>query len=453
MRGFILLEVLVSIMISSMIFMSLMGALFQLSKARVSVDDSIDVYTRVTTIVNLMQQDFQGSMIPVQAEVAQEKKQTPVGQPQQKNEPQVEKQEAPQTTEQQAGAQEKTKPVKDIFYSSIKDNNVAMISCITNNPTTVYWSERAGKAKPRVMRIVYTLVPDPAHKESFLLKRQEGSELDLDAYKNSEKPIARAYEIAEGIKQFKITYLYLEKKEEAQPQQEKGIPQGKQKEAPTKEQPQKKEPAPKPDYKAKADWLSDAEEKKDQKSQKDPLFPSHMVVSLLMFNSTYKTESPFEFVVTLDANEAQQLKQAQMRYKQEAQNASAGAQKPAEIAPKETEPKEDATHEDSEKTINLFVFNKGSAPEKPQEKNSAHELLAENLVHSSMQQFYEDTMNEREQGNNEQTMPENANENSGDSEQVDELQGKIDIVHDGDRTHIVYQGPIALTHDSLRGIS
>ncbi len=480
MRGFILLEVLVSIMISSMIFMSLMGAVFQLSKARVIVDDSIDVYSRVSTIMGLMEQDFGGATIPVQADLPNDKKQGEQPEPKKETPKEGGKKEEQPQEKTASSKEEKTQPIKNIFYSTLKNNDTHLVSCITNNPTAIYWSDRAGKAKARIARVVYTLVPDPARKESFLLKRQEGAQLELDLYTNPEKSVARAYEVAEGIKQFSVTYLYLEKKEEPQkapaPADVKGAPK---EAAPKKEEPVKKEPPQKPDYKTKPDWGVVDQKDAGEKKSKEPLMPLFMAVHLVLWNSTYKRDYVFDFIIELCAQEAEQVKQAQLRYVED-KKAAAGQQQPSQSSatPAAAQPVSAAPEKSApEKELDLVAHNRPQ--QQPRERYtqaqeerkkepiivasegnlpaSFEEKLAEHIMQEFMKEMHAQELEKIEQSNDQDEQgqaqkTEKLSDESGYQEQIDMPAGRIDVVKEGDKTYVVYQGPLPLTQEMLEGI-
>lgn len=475
MRGFILLEVLVSIMISSMIFMSLMSAVFQLSKARIVVDDAIDVYSRVSTIMGLMEQDFGGATIPVQAELPRDKKQAEQ-QSQKKETAEQGKHEEVQSSEKAAGKDETVKPIKNIFYGTRKNNDIHLLSCITNNPTAVYWSDRAGKAKPRVARVVYTLVPDPTRKESFLLKRQEGSLLELDLYTHPEKSVARAYEVAEGIKQFSVAYLYLEKKEEAQ----KGpmtsdVKNGSKEALLKKEEPVKKQPSEKPDYKSKPEWGVFDQKNGEEKNLKEPLMPLFMAVHLVMWNSTYKKEYIFDFIIEICAQEAEQIKQAQMRYvedKKPVQKEQESSPRAATPIPVQEAPVAPQKISDLTAYNNTQQGDTGSQNYQPKQtfkepiivasesnvSKSAEEQLADTIIEGFMQEVHNKVAEKIEEDNrlSDQEGVQTADQTVDDffgQEQIDMPAGRIDLVQDGEKTYVVYQGPIPITQGMIGGLA
>jgi hypothetical protein len=309
MKGFILLEVLVSILMSSFVFMSLAAGLFQLSKGLQTIDSVIDASTRASTLYTLLERDFIGTMIPVQAAVAQQKKGKVGEKKSDTKAPEVKEspaQEAAQT------AQKKEKPITHIFYSTLEKENANLISCITSDPVPIYWSERAGKAKPRIVRVIYRLKPDPAiEKEtSFVLTRQEGPQLDFDAYIKPEGSVPPEHVVISGIKSLRVNYGYIEEKEEEQkaPTDKKSAPA----ETPAIKKDQKRE------YKLKNDWPEPPKEESSAvKKESLPLIPSYADISLVLWDPLYKRDQTFSFVINFVSDEEQLETQAALRFVQE----------------------------------------------------------------------------------------------------------------------------------------
>ena len=109
--------------------------------------------------------------------------------------------------------EEKLKPKIDkIFFSENKGANLQTLTFISNNPLPVYWSKKAGKPQPKMVRIVYRLQPDPARRDSYRLMRQEGDDLSYAAYDPKiplEKQKYRPYEVIDGIKNLSVLYYYV----------------------------------------------------------------------------------------------------------------------------------------------------------------------------------------------------------------------------------------------------
>lgn len=177
-RGFMLIEVLIASLISAIFGVILFAAYYQSNRVTRSIDDFIDVYSREALLQHQLERDIFGAFIPEQAKA-------------------------------------KENAIENIFVSTNKDGTFDMLTFITNNPLTTY-----GGSKPRIVRVVYRLKPDKVNdheKNSYTLFRQESINLDLKAFKLSDTLDAksiRTYEVADGIKSFKIEHTAIVPKED-----------------------------------------------------------------------------------------------------------------------------------------------------------------------------------------------------------------------------------------------
>ena len=64
---------------------------------------------------------------------------------------------------QNEGEKKPKKPLEKVFYSVNKEGNLNQLSFLTTNPLQVYWSSKAGSAKPRIARVLYTLKEEKRH--------------------------------------------------------------------------------------------------------------------------------------------------------------------------------------------------------------------------------------------------------------------------------------------------
>ena len=90
-----------------------------------------------------------------------------------------------------------------------KEGNIDQLSFITTNSLQVYWSDKAGSAKPRIVRVLYMLKEEPTKdaKKSYSLIRQESNNLEFDPIAKGGKDISE-YVLAEGIKSATIEYTF-----------------------------------------------------------------------------------------------------------------------------------------------------------------------------------------------------------------------------------------------------
>ncbi len=153
----------------------------------------------------------------------------------------------------------------------------------------VYWSARAGGARPRIARVVYRLVPVAAKRanapQSYALMRQESSNLDFDAYKSDAAQPIRAFELIDGIKELKISFgAQIEKKEEGK----KAAAQA------GKKQGQKK---PETTYKKFDDW--NVEEQQEQEQEKRRIVPHDVDGTLTLWDAQKKYTTTINFKIAI----------------------------------------------------------------------------------------------------------------------------------------------------------
>lgn len=209
MRGFTLIEVLIATLIAAILGGLLMSTYYQVNRSAQSMDNLITTHERLVLIAHQLERDISGAFIPRTFGKKEEKPAEPTQGEQLTSESSEEKSE--QDTQPQG--ETKQQKIKHIFFSSNKDKQLDSLTFITNNPLQVYWSARAGQAKPRIARVVYRLVPEkenPRQKNravSYSLMRQESGNLDFNAFKAQEGERAiRAFEVANGIKDFKVRF-------------------------------------------------------------------------------------------------------------------------------------------------------------------------------------------------------------------------------------------------------
>ncbi len=255
-KGFILIELLIATLIAGMISVLLLTALQQTNKFQAVIDDNIDIYTRATIFHRQLEKDIMGAFVPVQAykQLTNDKKQ-------------------------------KKPPLDYVFYSINRDKRLDILTFITTNPLAVYWGAKAGSAKPRVARVVYQLQPEDEKKTSFILFRQEGSELAFAHYKKDNPKAPRAYQLINGIKDLSVTYTIVEEQED---------------------------PNKKPSYKTVNTW--NWPQKNQQNKKEEPPLPQFITVNLALWDNDYKRDVSFTFTFTL-LIEAKKEQSSQMQQK------------------------------------------------------------------------------------------------------------------------------------------
>lgn len=279
-QGFILIEVLLAAVIAAMIGAALFTSLYQITRFTTVVDNYADVWTKASIAHRQMEKDLLGVFIPVAAEKAPEKKKEEGA----KNDKEKKEQEAPQPKK------EPIKLVNHVFYGVNKESVLDTLTFITDNPMQVYWGARAGKAKPRIARVVYRLIKDKNEKNSYTLMRQEGYDLYFDAYKEASSKDMRQYPMIEGIKQMAVSYGVVEKEDQSDQKEDKA----------KEKKPQKIK------YKVLKEWKK--EDKGDQKKEegkeskkKEIELPAFVLIKLTLWDQQKKRDVYFEFKIPLIA--------------------------------------------------------------------------------------------------------------------------------------------------------
>jgi type II secretory pathway component PulJ len=264
-QGFMLIELIIATLIASLIAGLLFAMLFQITLVQTSVDNVIDLSVRVGVVENQLEKDLTGCFVPKQAEESSSAKaMADTSKDVKKVEPEGDKKET-------------AKLIQKIFYSTNKNGQLDTLTFITNNPLVVYAGKDVGVAKPKAVRVQYTLTPEEHKKDSYALLRQESMELDLEKYKN-----VTPYEVIGGIKKCTVTFTARIPKQQDNKQQ-------------ASEQNSSKVLY---EYKTLNEWVS--EQKKEDKESKDksefPRIPYSVEMKLTLWDLQEKKEKEFTVV-------------------------------------------------------------------------------------------------------------------------------------------------------------
>lgn len=295
--GFMLLELIVATLIASILSGVLLTALSQSSRVQASVDNTIHISERIGIVVGQLEKDLAGAFVPTQAEKKDEKSASAEATAATTSSAKTSADaSADKDAKEKAGQKKEIKPIEKIFYATNKDGMLDTLTFVTNNPLVVFVGKDVGTVKPKMVRVQYTLKPDPENKESFILFRQESNELDLAEYKN-----VRPYEVIGGIKKLSVSYTArLEKKEESSSAKAS---------ADTKKEKQKKLY----EYKVQPDWVSEqkketSKDKQDEKKEQEfPRIPHSVEFKVTLWDKANKKDKDFIFVcaIPVDSIEAQ----------------------------------------------------------------------------------------------------------------------------------------------------
>lgn len=221
-QGFTLVEMLLATVIAGILSTVLFSTLNQVQRSFTFIDFFVESHTNAALLYNRLEKDLVGATVPL---LFQEKI--------------AEKMEAAQATQKQKGQKLKAKQVKNqtpqkekkteqpvtepqgppppklthIFYATKQaQDQLQILTCITSNPVRAYWSKKAGKGKPHLVRVVYSLeleegqfAQDGQSIRTYKLLRQESPELEYAKFKGPESKIKK-HELATGIASCKIKY-------------------------------------------------------------------------------------------------------------------------------------------------------------------------------------------------------------------------------------------------------
>lgn len=255
--GLTLIELMFGLGISMGVMSLLFTAFFQINRVSDVAQDLFDWDIRIGILNNQLERDISGIFIPVQVEA-------PIAAADQKDKP-------------------KERPVKNIFYSSNKENSLQIFTFISNNPVSVFSKEQQQiAAKPRVVRIVYRLAQSTNLSGAFVLTRQEGTDLDFDNYDPKTSKF-KAYELADGIKSIKISFQFPiinDKKD----QQAKAI-----------------------EYKTLTSWDEKELFKDAKNSTKQPRIAQYISMEIILWDAQKERERTYSLHFTVGGFEGQKL--------------------------------------------------------------------------------------------------------------------------------------------------
>lgn len=279
--GFILIELLVSLLIASLLSIGMMNSLTMVFKTNDIMDGLMDTSAGAMRMQQQLERDLSGVIIPLSLIATDASGQTPLpgNQPGQTPAVPAPKKELVEQKNQQ------------LFFATQKDKNTDVLTFITTNPLASFWSDTAGQSKSRIARVVYRLEPDKNNPPLFRLMRQEGMDLDFKQYESGAKKQIQALEVARGIKAFSLTFMVEDepdKKEKSD--SNKSVPGV----APTPTTPSA-EPKKTITYKTLDEWRG--EEKKDASTgKKEPKIPRFVRLKLTLTDTKKKREENFEYI-------------------------------------------------------------------------------------------------------------------------------------------------------------
>lgn len=301
-HGFMLIELIISVLIASMVSGVLLTALYQGNRIQLMVDDMIYTSERIAIVAHQLEKDLSGAFVPVQAEKKRSEKKSDSANVQSGDEKKSadtqnkaeNKADTKDNAEQKDTQKKEPKIIEKIFSSTNKDGNLDALTFITNNPLVVFVGKDVGVVKSKVARVQYTLKPEPDKKGLYALFRQESNELDLAEYKN-----VRSYEVISGIKSCKVNFTArIEKKQDKK----------------TGEQASGQEPKISYEYKTMSEWVSEQKkesggEQSDKEKTEFPRVPHSVEFKITLWDKQEKKDKEFTIVCAIPVDATQSKKE------------------------------------------------------------------------------------------------------------------------------------------------
>lgn len=276
MRGFVLLEILITMLIAGLLSTGLLTTIFQVQRVQQTVNTITSVYGRVAILQNQMEREVMGAFVPAQVDMIQ-------------------------TT---TVKKDQPRPLQKIFYSMGKGNGgrLDILTFITANPLTIFVGVKDSKLKPRVARVVYRLLPDKLRKNSYVLMRQEGTtSLDFEKYTPDAQGEFRAFAVIDGIQNLVVRYVTIEQEPSEDQKKMKRV------------------------YKKSSEWQS--EKKKDDASKteiqkKEPIRLPHQVeIEISLWDTAFEQTHTFQLIIPI-AYKATEVEQSLKKKDEEKKSAA-----------------------------------------------------------------------------------------------------------------------------------
>ncbi|MFT6765455.1 MAG: prepilin-type N-terminal cleavage/methylation domain-containing protein [Alteromonas naphthalenivorans] len=201
-RGFALIEVLFSLTIGSILALLLFQSIGSMSKTYQKIFSVSSVQRRFTLVQQQFARDFSGIVAPKisldDERGSDEKKGFDFDQKKDDK-----KKAEVKTDKDKKQNKSKTYRIPHVFFSkNDSKGNCSQLTCLTTNPVSVY-----GQSTQRLVRVVYSLEPDPEHEGLFLLARQQSDILDFKEFSKQGVKAIRKFTISDSIEKLKISFL------------------------------------------------------------------------------------------------------------------------------------------------------------------------------------------------------------------------------------------------------
>ena len=275
--GFTLLELLIATMIASILGMLLFAAFFQINRFVPVIDARTQIIEKAALVNDQLEKDLAGVIAPPEFYARQPREKQDQKKPEQKEEP-------------EGKDEKKKKPLEKLFYGVNKGGMLDQLTFITTSSLQVYWGPKSGSAKPRMVRVLYTLKEEPNKtkdgKKSYSLVRTESPRLDFDAIREN----SSEYVLATGIKSLTVDYTAI-------------MIEPERKGAPGQKTEEKKEEKKEPEVVQVDEWGRAKKEEPQKKDEKQlPLVPAIAAFEINFWDQAKKRSMAFPFTIAIPAN-------------------------------------------------------------------------------------------------------------------------------------------------------
>ena len=308
-KGFTLIEVLLATALAGIVSVFLMQMISRINSTQHTLDVRMSAYVRATLIQNQLDRDMNGATMFTEYDYSASQQKTNQEQDQETDsspDPEESKNQIDKTDKTDKNKSDKKKPElkypMQLFVATSQEGQLGELTFFSTNPVQSYWGLKAGKARPKIVRITYRLVPEEKVKQpSYRLTRQE---VLLSPLGESNKSIAsdedKTYTLAEGIRDMTVKYGWFEheniNKSEQASSDNKETEKASQIPSYTYQYHTASQwTAPERPRKASTESIADKRGTDDSEYNPQPVIPSYIEIRISFWDTTRQKATTFEF--------------------------------------------------------------------------------------------------------------------------------------------------------------
>ncbi|GMU18936.1 MAG: hypothetical protein AMXMBFR12_01280 [Candidatus Babeliales bacterium] len=281
-KGFSLIELLVATMIASILGTLLFSAFYQINKFVPAIDNRTNIIEKAALVNAQLEKDFAGIIVPNEFYDRSSLRQEASDSAKATTDRSADKDEKAKQEKEAQPKADKKKPLEKIFYSVNKSGMLDKLSFLTTSSLQVYWGPKSGSAKPRIVRVMYSLKENPASKEgkkSYSLIRKESPKLEFEEIDKSLE-----YVLADNIRSLTMDYTAV-------------MIEPEKKQSPNQAQKTTQSARPELEIKQLSEWQENVSqgEAKDQNQKQMPLTPQVISMDISFWDVAKRRSYPFVF--------------------------------------------------------------------------------------------------------------------------------------------------------------